>query len=252
MLRVPRVFGLPRTSGIIASLRQRIRLQPSAVPTRAELRHFTPSRNLPHVLDLGAVLPTQQLKQEVRAVFNPTDLQRLDGYEDHVCCSVQYPNGWYFARIRAEESVFRDWVVLLVDPEFLWMDGTQFCYGNAAAQGGDLVAPGYSTYNGMFGDRVIGAYGNTYKRGRNHVKSCPTDNQAEVLVPNGIPWERVHGVAFRSDTQAQRDLARLNLLGYSIGDRQAVVAPDMYNKRRLSTAISMGDPIEETSWEAPA
>lgn len=217
----------------------------------SRLCHFTPSRNLPHILDLGAVLPTQSLKDDIRAVFNPTDLQRLDGFESHVCCSVQYPNGWYFSQKRAAEDIFPDWVVLLIDPVFLWMEGTQYCRRNAAAQGGSLVVPGYAGYQGMFADQVVGARGRTYERRPDHLGSCPTDNQAEVLVPHGIPWERVHGIAFRNETQAQRDLARLSLLGLSIGDRQGVVAPDMYNKHKLSSAILWGRPIEEAQWEVP-
>lgn len=217
----------------------------------SRLCHFTPSRNLPHILDLGAILPTQRLKNDIRAIFNPTDLHRLDGFEDHVCCSIQYPNGWYFSQKRAEENVFLDWVVLLIDPTPLWMEGTRFCRRNAAARGGSLVMPGNAGYQELFADRVAGARGRTYERGRDHLGNCPTDNQAEVLVPDGIPWDRVHGIAFRNETQAQRDLARLSLLGFSVGERRTVVAPDMYNKGRLSAAISRGRPIEETQWEVP-
>ena len=79
------------------------------------LCHFTPSRSLAHILATGAgVLPTRLLKEEERLLFNPTDLQRLDGHVDHICCSIEYPNAWYLDRARATETLFRDWVILFV------------------------------------------------------------------------------------------------------------------------------------------
>jgi len=97
------------------------------------LCHFTPSRNLAHILSGGlGILATKHLKDDERALYNATDLARLDGHEDHICCSIEYPNAWYFDRAKDREPLFRDWVVLLINPRYLWEDGTKFCPRNAA------------------------------------------------------------------------------------------------------------------------
>ena len=98
------------------------------------LCHFTPSRNLAHIAsDSNGLLASRHLQDDEAAIFNPTDKVRLDGYPGHVCCSIQYPNAWYFRKARDNERLFPDWVVLLIDVRYLWQAGTKFCPRNAAA-----------------------------------------------------------------------------------------------------------------------
>ena len=109
----------------------------------SRLCHFTPTRNLVHIVTgSGGLLSTQRLNENERSAFNPTDLQRLDGFPDHVCCSIQYPNPWYFDAARRRERLFPDWVVLLIDPRCIWQDGTKFSVGNAATGMGGSVREG--------------------------------------------------------------------------------------------------------------
>jgi len=79
----------------------------------ARLCHFTPSRNLAHIAagEIG-ILATRNLQQDERSVLNPTDLQRLDGHTGYISCSIEYPNAWYLDRARAQDTLFRDWVIL--------------------------------------------------------------------------------------------------------------------------------------------
>ena len=73
------------------------------------LCHFTPSRNLSHIAeDRTGILSAKHLLEAEKTIFNPTDLERLDGYPDHVCCSIQYPNAWYFKKARSRERLFQD------------------------------------------------------------------------------------------------------------------------------------------------
>ena len=92
-------------TGTIASIQNR------AVQRRiTRLCHLTPSRNLGHIaVDPRGILALQHLEKDEKSVFNPTDLARLDGYLDHVCCSIQYPNAWYFRKARNKEQLFPDW-----------------------------------------------------------------------------------------------------------------------------------------------
>jgi len=55
---------------------------------------------------------------------NPTDHSRYDGRDDLICCSIEYPNSYYFANVRNNDRLFKDWVVLTIKPEYLWHPDT--------------------------------------------------------------------------------------------------------------------------------
>ena len=51
----------------------------------SRLCHFTPSRNLMHIAtDPNGLLSSARLREDEKAVLNATDVQRLDGFPDHV------------------------------------------------------------------------------------------------------------------------------------------------------------------------
>ena len=209
------------------------------------LCHFTPSRNLVHIVtDPQGLLATQSLTADERAVFNPTDLARFDGHRDHVCCSVQYPNAWYFRNARGKDAIFRDWVVLLLEPRHLWAHGTKFCPRNAAAAGGRLVAEGLETFEAMFAPEVVGAYGKTYARGPSRLPSIPTDDQAEVLIPDRVARGDVLAIVVVDESQAKREIARLQTLDERVP--RVLIAPEFFDAHRLSSMLRRGvSPKEE-------
>ena len=179
------------------------------------LCHFTPSRNLAHIAsDPRGLLASRHLQDDEAAIFNPTDRMRLDGYRDHVCCSIQYPNAWYFRRARENERLFPDWVVLLIDARHLWQAGTKFCPRNAAAEHGRLVQQGVTAFDSLFADVVEGF--RVYSRGPRHPDFLPTDEQAEVLIPDQISRRDVRGVVVQDDEQAAREASRLELQGLPV------------------------------------
>lgn len=55
----------------------------------ARLTHFTPALNLPSIFADRQLRSVKDLSGDVRACYRATDLQRLDGYPDKVCCSLQ-------------------------------------------------------------------------------------------------------------------------------------------------------------------
>lgn len=202
----------------------------------SRLCHFTPSRNLVHIAtDPNGILASAHLRDDEKAVFNATDKQRLDGFPDHVCCSVQYPNAWYFRKARENESLFADWVVLLLKPDALWSAGTKFSARNAAAGYGSGVAEGESAFESMFAPSVIGAYGKTFTRTTTHPQWLPTDQQAEVLIPDRVAREDILGVAVASDAQAKREYVRLTQLQADVPP--IVVATDFFNPYWLSSRL---------------
>ncbi len=201
------------------------------------LCHFTPSRNLAHIAsDRQGILATRHLETDERSVLNPTDRERLDGHPDHVCCSIQYPNAWYFRTARKKEQLFRDWVVLLIESHYLWRRGTKFCPRNAAAARGQLVGEGTQAFNALFAEVVEGVQ--RYQRGPNRPDFLPTDEQAEVLVPDRILRNDVQGVAVRDDTQAANEVARMEQLGVDVP--RFVVVPEFFDAYRLSGMLRTG------------
>jgi hypothetical protein len=214
------------------------------------LCHFTPSRNLIHIADNETgVLSTARLKHTERAVFNQTDLSRLDGHEGYVCCSIQYPNAWYFDKVQKDETLFKDWVILFISPEYLWRVGTLFCQRNASAEFGKLVSGGYKAFMSLYADEVIGAYGRKYKRGRGHPEHCPTDQQAEVLVPDEVPHSAILAVAVRDEAQARREAARLRHAQTRKQAFKFVIAPILYDKYELDKCIRAGTLPPESIWK---
>jgi len=204
------------------------------------LCHFTPSRNLAHIAcDAVGVLATKHLKANERLVYNPTDLARLDGHDGHICCSIEYPNPWYFALARAKEVLFPDWVVLLIRPDYIWRDDTLFCPRNAAAGHGRELKAGIEGFARLFPTSLTGAYGKRLERGSRRLPSAPTDNQAEVLIADQIQQRDLLAVAVRDEAQARNELSRLRILNHETAFR-FVIAPDLFEKYRLSDFMRDG------------
>lgn len=211
----------------------------------SRLCHFTPSRNLLHIAsDPNGILSTSRLQEDEKAVFNPTDLARFDGFPDHVCCSIQYPNAYYFKTARSKESIFADWVVVFIKPDHLWAAGTKFCERNAAANCGAGVAEGVDAFDAMFKPQVLGAGCRYFTRGPAHPPWLPTDQQAEVLIPDCVAREDILGVAVADEAQARREISRLKLVKAVIPP--IVVAPDFFNPGWLSTQLRGGTVPPET------
>lgn len=217
--------------------------------------HFTPSRNFGQIVagKMG-VLATGRLASDDRNVFTPTDLRRLDGYTDHVCCSIEYPNAWYFERARSGETLFKDWVVLLVNPKYLYDPRTLFSPRNAAAEFGRHIMPGYDGFVRLYAKSVEGAYGHTFTRSAQRLPSCPTDEQAEVLVPDVIELKDVLGIVVRSEEQADTEIVRLRLLGITDLEIKALrflVIPEFWEKYQLTAMLKDGRrPIEQEAQTA--
>lgn len=211
------------------------------------LCHFTPSRNLVHILSGGTgILATKHLREDERSVYTQTDLERLDQHEEHICCSIQFPNAWYFAIAQAKEILFRDWVVLLIDPKYLWHPGTLFCPRNAASDRGRNIVQGTDGFLSLFADAVPGMNGRFFSRLPNHCFFCPTDEQAEVLVPDQIELSDILAIVVESEDQARIEIARLKYVSnVSVEQLRFIIAPTFFDKRLLSRAIRTGVPVEE-------
>ncbi|MCL1469648.1 DarT ssDNA thymidine ADP-ribosyltransferase family protein [Argonema antarcticum] len=211
--------------------------------------HFTPSRNLVHILTgTTGILATKKLELNERSVFTQTDVERLDRHENYICCSIEYPNLWYFDKAKSKDILFKEWVVLFINPEYLWLSGTRFCPRNAASAYGRSIGEGEEAFLAMFAPSITGAYGKTFTRLFAHLSCCPTDNQAEVLIPDQIGMNDILAIAVPTETQAKREATRLHILGVPEDSYNLLIAPDIFEKHTLSKLIRAGKRPKETPW----
>ncbi len=214
------------------------------------LCHLTPVRNLLHIAAEGALRSTAELSADERATFDQQDLQRLDRHPDHICCSVQYPNVWYLRRKRGGatqlQRLFPGWVCLLIDPAYLGAEETLFCHRNAATRSGAYLASGREAFAAIYADPVDGATGLIDRALK--PASCPTDDQAEVLVPKRIPIEHANQIVVADEPQARSSFVQLQLLGVPVHDLRWIIAPEFFSSS-LSATLRSGELPDEIPWD---
>ena len=86
-----------------------------------------------------------------------------------------------------------------------------------------------------------------YQRGPNHPSFLPTDEQAEVLVPDLILHNDVQGIAVRSRTQAANEIARMEQLDVDLP--RVVVVPEFFDAYQLSGMLRKGSIPEEREYQ---
>lgn len=193
------------------------------------LCHFMQSRKLAHVLnETQALLPTSDLKEHHPDLLDVTDQNRIDGRLDHICCSVEYPNSWYFEKVRRKDELFTDWLIICLDPCLLWETREKpvlFCRCNAATESGSFISSGLQSWKALFQPEVT--CNRTIIRSLTMLACCPTDGQAEVLIPGAIPLRYIKAVVVKSVEQAHIEQTRLNMIGlYHAFEWR--VAPDLF------------------------
>ncbi|WP_083254353.1 DarT ssDNA thymidine ADP-ribosyltransferase family protein [Desulfoplanes formicivorans] len=210
------------------------------------LCHFTQSRNLAHIFDEPFGLYSTRTLQSRNMPHNPTDPDRYDGRDDLVCCSIEYPNTYYFVKVRERDHLFKDWVVLLIKPSYLWHSDTCFCPCNAARSRGEYIQAGIHGFRSLYASTSPGI---SFSRSSKHLSAAPTDIQAEVLLRDPIPLDSITGIAVHSEEQAQREICRLKLQGISI-DKPIYIAPDFFKRAKLSELIQRGVRATETLYRS--
>lgn len=217
------------------------------------LTHFTPAINLPSILSDGEIRSVAHLAADVRACYRQTDLARLDGYPDRVCCSLQYPNGFYFdiARVKQAFRNFPDWICLLLDKRAASVEGTLFCPRNAAAST-SWPKPGVQALDACYAASVAGQGGMARTRGPLHDPASPTDVQAEVLLPAPVPLSVVHAIVFPEVAAATEEYGRLDRFGMlPLAGMRWVVSAGMFDKGKITTAVQSSRRFPEVDWQQP-
>ena len=172
------------------------------------LIHFTRWENIDGIFQNG-LLP-KILIEDLPYEVSINDEIRLDGHEDSVSLSIAFPNYRMFYRYRMNSSAV-GWVVLAIHPSVLWEYECAFCKYNAADSRISCIPKeelkNLSSFRIMFvedeqNELLKELLGEEYKRETREDKKLkafdPTDPQAEVLVFDIIPVEKIIGVAFEN------------------------------------------------------
>ncbi|WP_169981721.1 DarT ssDNA thymidine ADP-ribosyltransferase family protein [Microbispora sp. H10836] len=213
----------------------------------SRLAHFTPARNLWHILAVNEIRSSKDLADNAPEFFSPTDQERFDGHPNKVCCTFQYPNGYYFADARrnAEYVNYPNWVCLLLDVQLLLRPGTLFSPCNSATGRGIYLQPG--------GQALLDCFAPVSKVGRwlrqpNHHPAAATDLQAEALVPGPIDLSYLHGIVVGSEAVASELYGALERGRMSPERFNWIIAPVFFDRGRLSQYLRYGRSIIETPW----
>ncbi|WP_327279134.1 MULTISPECIES: DarT ssDNA thymidine ADP-ribosyltransferase family protein [unclassified Streptomyces] len=209
------------------------------------LAHFTPARSFAHILRDRAIRSSKDLADSAPEQFTPTDRARFDRQPDKVCCTFQFPNGYYLAQARQKPDHlnYPDWICLFLDVELALRDGTLFAPCNAAKQNGTRLRPGPDALLELFAPTS-----EPWRRGAGHLPGAATNLQAEVLVPGPISLEHVLAVALPSREAVTTELARLRLLQVSVPALAWIVEPVLFDRNRLSNRVRNGPALAESAY----
>ncbi|CAM4127404.1 DarT ssDNA thymidine ADP-ribosyltransferase family protein [Saccharibacillus endophyticus] len=191
------------------------------------LCHFTKVNKLLHIVRNESGVVANAFLQDQLDLLDKNDLLRLDGREDYICCSVEYPNTWYLRRIKNNDPIFKDWVVLLLNPDLMVKETTLFCHRNAAANRGEYVKAGETGFRGMFNNPVQGR--STIYRSRDMLACCPTDGQAEVLIYQNIALSDIIGIAAPTKEHVRKIKSMVSLIPDARQNFEWIVAPELFD-----------------------
>ncbi|MFD3837018.1 DarT ssDNA thymidine ADP-ribosyltransferase family protein [Streptomyces sp. NPDC058642] len=209
------------------------------------LAHFTPSLNLFHILKDGAIRSSADLATAASDYFSPTDKERFDQNPDKVCCSFQYPNGYYLAQARGKPSFsnYPDWVCLLLRSDLAARTGALFAPCNAATQRGVFLRKGAQALLDCFAPISGG-----WNRGPNHLPGAATNLQAEVLIPGPIDVSSIISIVVPTKSAASTESSRLKILGLDPTRFSWAVSSVLFKRDELSRRVRFGNPIGIKPW----
>lgn len=185
------------------------------------LCHFTKLKDLTHIIATdNGILASNAIRPDVK---DPKDPARYDGELDYVCCSVEYPNSWYLRKAigRDENHIFKEWAVVYIDLSVLKYRSMKFCPCNAATKRGAYIKENVAEIGELFASPDI------LRRTRTGtmLTCCPTNDQAEILIKDNIPFSYINGFAVCCEEDAKRVYSMLKT--FDKPDVPIYVAPDI-------------------------
>ncbi len=187
------------------------------------LCHFTKTRSFVHIISSSdGILATGYIKPDVK---DQNDLDRFDGKLDYVCCSIEYPNSWYWKKVKSRDTneIFREWIILCIDPEIVKHQNIKFCPCNAAYYHGRYIKGNVEAFPELFKTDLTVGIKNRHRPPK-MLSCCPTDDQAEVLVFSNVPLRYITKIIVGSASVANNISAILKTCGKEI---DIFIAPEV-------------------------
>ena len=150
------------------------------------LCHFT------HVSNLSNILKNGILSSSNIPYSQWNDKDRVDGYTEYVCTSVELPNTYCLNNmVQRTGTNIEDWIIFKINP-YIIDDTSLFCPVNAAKGCGKYVSDGVEAYESIF-------LNDGWTRNPNWISRVPSNLQAEVLIKEYIPVSQIEAIIFHEN-----------------------------------------------------
>ena len=104
-----------------------------------------------------------------------------------------------------------------------------------------------NAFEALFADTVQGSGNSVFSRGPEHPDFLPTDDQAEILVPDQVRRQDVTGIAVKDEAQAKREVVALQLLKCEVPP--IFIVPEFFEPVRLSNLLRAGEFPSERKYQ---
>jgi len=158
-----------------------------------KLIHFTQYKNIESILKYG--LKTRSDLDELNIEYYFNDRMRLDKRENSISLSITYPNPQMLWKYSQNEHC----IILILDPSILWEYDCAFCYTNAAKT--DIAKAPLEILTSIDALKLMFKGGDINRKLGSLRKNQPTDIQAEVLVLNNIPINKIKEIYLSPDNK---------------------------------------------------
>lgn len=150
------------------------------------LCHFT------HVSNLSNILKNGILSSSNIPYSQWNDKDRVDGYTEYVCTSVELPNTYCLNNmVQKTGTNIEDWIIFKINP-YIIDDTSLFCPVNAAKERDKYVSDGVEAYESIF-------LNDGWTRNPNWISRVPSNLQAEVLIKEYIPVSQIEAIIFHEN-----------------------------------------------------
>lgn len=205
------------------------------------LIHFTPTINLYSILEQSKLLSRELLENlnieqtDILDYIEFTDRIRFDD-KSYINLSIQHPNTFLFNKFteRTRDLPHINWCVLKIDSKYIYQKDTLFSVTNAANSYNKKfvgVTGEFTKFSLMFSSslQIVTSNSRRILTRNNLPDKYTTDEQAEVLVKDEIPFSDVKEVCFKNKDELASAVAALN----SFDTSKFVVDEIIFKRDRL-------------------
>jgi hypothetical protein len=164
------------------------------------LVHFTNTRNLESIFQTKGLYSIHRLREKEKN-YVASDLKRLDGLHDYICCSITNINPYYFNSCQ-ERNPIDDYCVLVLDARLIYKRESLYSISNVARErnGHELqnTASTFEYFNKLFADSLT-IDNRLIRRKATLNDNETTDPQAEVLIHNNIHYFDIKEIIVKNE-----------------------------------------------------